>query len=413
MNKAELYNAIQERKIKSAEILDKIANEKRELSNVEKLALDTNKNEIAGFEDEIKKIDNTPAPRNLKVGENRERFSLAQTLRDFVDGNEMSDISKQTIARGKQQFAETRGNNVVSSGQIVLPVSPIEKRTAIQGTTEDHGEETIQTDIFNLLGALLPVSVLLRSGATYLGGLKTNLQIPKYAGTTVGWGTTENSVIAADGGGEFSDVGFQPHRLTGFVDVSKQLLLEDVANVDAVLMKDLGLEINAQLEGTLLGTGQGAVGAAPQGLFYNLGTTGYSYTGTTSWTAIVGLESTVAAANVPLIGPGCGYIFHPTTKGILKTTPKASSYPIFIWDNDDEVNGYSALATSNMPTVMSSYKAAVFGNFSFYFLCQWGGVDILVDTITQALYGNIRLVISSYWDGGPVRSNAFALASLD
>ena len=69
MNKQEMLNEIKSRQLSTAEVMDKIAVEKRELTNVEKVTLDNYKIEIKDFEERIK-LDAEAKPKMI-VGVDR------------------------------------------------------------------------------------------------------------------------------------------------------------------------------------------------------------------------------------------------------------------------------------------------------------------------------------------------------
>ena len=82
-------------------------------------------------------------------------------------------------------------------------------------------------------------------------GLVGNISIPKYSGSTVTW---EGEVGAAsDGAGTFSEVELSPKRLTAYIDVSKQFLLQDSVSAEAMLRNDIVKAISNKLEATILG----------------------------------------------------------------------------------------------------------------------------------------------------------------
>ena len=54
----------------------------------------------------------------------------------------------------------------------------------------------------------------------------------------------------------------------------------------------------------------------------------------------------------------------------------------------------------------------VFGNWSDFFIGQWGSFNIKLDPYTQALNGVTRLIVSGYFNMGAIRPESFVVGSL-
>lgn len=80
-------------------------------------------------------------------------------------------------------------------------------------------------------------------------GLVGNVSIPTYDGSTVGWAGEVDA--AADGAGTFGEVELSPKRLTAYVDISKQFLIQDSVSAEALLRKDIVDAISNKLEATI------------------------------------------------------------------------------------------------------------------------------------------------------------------
>nr|DAQ01245.1 MAG TPA: major capsid protein [Caudoviricetes sp.] len=106
--------------------------------------------------------------------------------------------------------------------------------------------------------------VLAKAGAHYITGLVGTVSLPKYSGSTVGWKGEIDE--AADGAGTFSEVTFSPKRLTAYIDVSKQFLIQDSVGAEELLRNDLVKAISTKLEETILGSAAGDA-TKPAGIF--------------------------------------------------------------------------------------------------------------------------------------------------
>lgn len=203
--------------------------------------------------------------------------------------------------------------------------------------------------------------------------------------------TWENETATAkDGAGTFSAVKLQPKRLTAFIDISKQFLVQDSNDAEAIIRQDLINAINSKLEATILGTGTGST-TEPAGLF----ATAPSAT-TTDYKKLAALEATIEDANVI---NDCKYIMSNSAKATFRTTQKGTGTASFILEGN-EIDGQQVLNTSNVEKNMFAY-----GDWSNLAIGQWGAIDLVVDPYTKAADGQIRLVINAYFDAKVLRDD--------
>lgn len=84
--------------------------------------------------------------------------------------------------------------------------------------------------------------------------------------------------------------------------------------------------------------------------------------------------------------------------GKLKTVEKGSAgYPIYLWGDNNQMNGYRAAATNQVPSNLSkgtgtNLTAMIFGDFSTLMYAFWGGIDVLVDPYSNSTAGTVRVV---------------------
>ncbi len=173
-----------------------------------------------------------------------------------------------------------------------------------------------------------------------------------------------------------------------------------------MLMRDIVNAVSAKLESTLFGKAAAVPGVSPAGFF----AVAPVNSGVATFANMVKMETDVESANVN----GYTYIMNSGAKGILKTTPKVAGQPIFILDGS-EMNGYPVLVSNHVAKelqVGADEFGVLFGDFSQFIIGQWGGIDITVDALSQAVNGNVRIVVSAYFDAAKRNASAFATASI-
>lgn len=343
---------------------------------------------------------NVFTPRSRQQG-SAEAPSLMRIIRSQMRNSnvQLSAADSEMLTRGNEMM---RSANLEYGGGIVIPVEARasgDTQTPTTTTpltltagTASHGSEAIATDTLNILGPLYNKLVLAQAGATVLSGLVGNISLPFYSGSSAAW--ADENAEASNGAGTTSNITFSPKRLTTFIDISNLFLIQDSVNAEALLRADLVEAIRQKLEATILGNGAGSA-TQPKGLF-----NGVAKQVTPTYKELIGLEQTVEEANVT---GSLHYIMSPAIKAALRSTSKDTGSGRFLMEGSD-VNGIPALVTNNC-------KGIILGDFADYVICQWGGIELVVDSTTQATKGMTRIVINSYWDAQPRRNN-FAKATL-
>lgn len=359
------------------------------LKSVEKEARKLNADEEVEYNSLLKQIEDTETELNNKLNDNEKRnktmenkFSLINAINAVVNNRNLDESAQEVVNAG---IAEMRKSGQSFSGQIILPV---EERATIQATVATHGQETVAEDKLNILEPLRNRLVLTQAGATYMTGLVGNVSIPTYSGTNVSW---KGEVAAADdGAGTFGEVELSPKRLTAYLDISKQFLIQDSVSAEEMLKNDIVRALAEKLESTILGNVVGS-STQPAGIFKLI-----TASGAATYAGTVAMEQKLDENNAT--GNYC-YIVSPAVKAALRTAAKDSGSGLFTMEND-EINGIPVYCTN-------SCAGAVVGNFEDYVIAQWGGIDLTVDPYTQASNGKVRLVINAYFDAKPRRTESF------
>lgn len=212
---------------------------------------------------------------------------------------------------------------------------------------------------------------------------------------------------AKDAAGEFKKgVKLTPKRLTAFLTVSKQLLLQTSGEVETTLRELIAQAVLTKLEQTVFSFLPGN-NNRPSGLFV-----GAESLGAISWDNIVSMED--GLANADAIKGNVAYITHPKLLTKAKTTLKdVSGGGGFIAKG--MMNDYPAIRTTNMCKelgVAGDEYGIIFGNWNDLVIGQWGTIEIIANPYTLAREGEVQLVLNSYWDFKTIRNESFAIGSM-
>ena len=316
-------------------------------------------------------------------------FSLLRSVRAIVNNQKLNDIDAAVCKAGAEEF---RKASVQYGGQIQLP-NMLEQRGVISVNAE--GEDVVATDIYDILTPLRAKNVLVQAGAKFMTGLVSNVQVPIMTASQVTW--EGETASASDGAPAFSHVTLSPKRLTAYIDLSKQFLVQDSVGAEQVIRQDLVNAINSKLESTILGDAAGTT-TQPEGLLHAVEAGAVS-----NFAGIVDAEADIEDANVY---GDIKYIVSPKAKSAMRSMIKGTNATGMVYENN-AVDGTPALSTTNMKT---SYMVA--GDWTNLAIGQWGAIDLTVDPYTKAADGQVRLVINAFFDAKVLRPEAFAASKI-
>lgn len=355
-----IENIISKGEVEARELTENELNEMTEI----KSEIDSLQNEIK--EEEQRNLDLTKEINNKTEIKEERKMNNEVKLVDLING----------IVEGRNFSAEEQG---------YVKGNTISTRATIQAGAETYGKENIAEDKMNLDVAIRNNSVLDKIGATWFGNATGNVNLPKYAGSSVSW--KGEGVTADDGAGNFSEVTLSPKRLTAYIDVSKQFLLQSKGDVEALLINDLAKAIAEKLDKTIFGAEEGS-DTIPTGLLNGT----YVENEVTAIDAItydevLKLEEKVEEKN------GTDFIFvtSPKVKYALRNTQMASGLNM-VYENG-EIDGVTAIVSNSVAS-----KGILCVCPQDIAVAQWGGIEIVVDEQTRAIYDEVRLVVNAYFD---------------
>ena len=346
-------------------------------------------------EEDIPEEEPKDEERNIKTQNKKsitmeKRFSLLKAIREVANGQKFDDATQSVINAGAE---EMRKAGQPFGGQIQLPTEL--RADEVHYTVEADGEHVVVTDYLNILEPLKAKNVLVAAGANYLSGLVGNVQIPSMSAENVYW---EGEITEADNGaGSFDHINMAPRRLSAYIDISKQFLVQDSLGAENLIRKQLVEAINDKLEATIL-SDAAASGNVPAGIF-----NGVTPTEITDYASVCNFEAELDENN--FVGD-FKYVINPKAKAFLRATIKGTNATGMIMEND-AIDGTPAETTTHMAEDTLAY-----GDWSNLYIGQWGGIDLTVDNYTQATKGCVRLVINAFFDYKVVREGAIVLGEI-
>ena len=244
---------------------------------------------------------------NIKSKKMNKEFRLLKAISDIANNRQMDDVALAVSEAGRE---EMRNNGLSYGGQIQIPV---ESRAAVSVASE--GEDVVATNLYNVMEPLRAKNVMVAAGAKMISNLTGDVQIPLMTATNCGWESEIGE--ATDGAGTFSSVKLSPKRLTCYIDLSKQFLVQQSAGCEELIRQDIISAINSKLEATILGEAEGDA-TKPAGIFSVIKPSAHTIS---NFADLCNAESDIEDANV--IGE-LKYVMSNKAKAALRSMQKSA-----------------------------------------------------------------------------------------
>lgn len=281
--------------------------------------------------------------------------------------------------------------SALENGTKKFNLSAETRAIQVTGSNGVH-DNVIEETIPGLLEPLYADSIIAKLGVRMYSGMPlSDIRVPAMGKGTAGWvgevtaaGATNNT---------FSSVLLQPKRITAYMDISKELIVQDTIGVEDALRRDIYNALVSKMQETFL-SADAATTTKPAGIFN--GITGITATNIESYEDLCDAEAKVDDSNV---GGEKKYLMSNKAKAIVRSMAKSALTNELVL-NSNNIDGTEVIANSQVPTTMYA-----FGNFDNIVFAQFGDIEVVVDEYTQAINGCVRLVINAYFDWKKVRSD--------
>ena len=354
-------------------------------------------------EDEEKEFNSLREEIDEKKAELKELSDKLEQYANELPKEEEEETEKEKCNRNKSNTNKMKKNSLVKEIRNAIDNNQksfvINAETRAMQVTGDSGvhDSVVETEIEGILEPLYAKSVLTQLGARWYSGLpKGDVQIPVMGKGQVGWEGEIDEASAT--GNTFSTVKLQPKRLSAYLDISKQLIVQDAIGVEAAIRRDIVNALNDKLEATIFGTSAGDT-EKPAGLFYNA-----SETNIDDYAGLCQFEAALDDAN---INGEKKYLMGNIAKATFRSMIKGNNATGMILEAN-QIDGTPMINTSNVST-----KKFAYGDFNYLAIGSWGDIEITVDPYTQATKGCIRLVVNAYFDAKVLRPEAFKFGNVD
>ncbi len=300
---------------------------------------------------------------------------LAETADDKLPGKELRNYS---VAKAIQESShdaltgvEAEMHAELAKGRetrgVMIPTSVLLENRAQFTSPDTAGGYTVATQLGGMVDRLRPTMAVQGLGATILSGLVGNLDLPKLTdGPTAHWiGEDEETTESSS---TFGKISMTPKTVSGEMQLSRRLMLQNAVALEDVLRRDLGFVLAQALDAAAI-QGSG-VSAEPTGIITAV------TENATSETELSDIAADLISALELDDVTGTGAFL--TNPGLMKVARK-------IKDGDGhnislaEIFHNETVKATNQVAAITTTNPLIYGQWSDLVIGYWSGVDILTN----------------------------------
>jgi HK97 family phage major capsid protein len=355
---------------------------------------------------QIREISSTPAPVLDMPNSEKREFSIGRAVKALVSKDWKDAGYERAISEALQKRIGT------SSEGVMIPMDmPIQQqRTSLATSGSTTGQKLVYTEPGSFIEYLANTAVVPSLGPLRLTGLQGNVALPRKTakGTAAWYAELFGGTDASESNMTFDQVSLSPKTLASTESYSKQLFIQSVIAIDAVMRADLFENIALNFDNKCF---HGGASNEISGLYTISGVNSVGMGGAITFAKIVDMETAIEADNANV--SAMTYVTTPEIKGKGKQTVKftsAGSDTIWTGGMRGEMNGYNAVASNQLSKVLgtgTNEHGIIFGAWSQAIVADWGAIDLTVNPYTKAKQNVVELVAVALMDFNVRHPEAF------
>lgn len=321
-------------------------------------------------------------------------YSISKAMLELAEGRSVSGLE------GEVSNAISSRCNRSADGFFVAPEAFTGKGKrddvllSADGSATD-GPELVGAEFRGgeFVDVLRPNMVAIQAGVRVINGATQDVVIPrKKSGSAAAWVGDEATTAFTRDAPQFENITLVPNHLGTTVDVSKQLLVQGLPDVDSLIRDDLNQSIAVALDASVF-TGDGS--NKPQGVDGATGVHTATISSAAAPTAAEMWDFVGALDTVGALSENLAWITHPTMASYLKQKDIGTDTGHKVWDyQTNTMLGYKAFSTSN-----ASATDIFLAQWDSYILCIFDGIDLVVDPYSNAKKRLLTYTVNIMADG--------------
>ena len=334
-------------------------------------------------------------------------FSIVRAINAMLT----NDWSRAGLERSASRAMETRFGRS-SQGLFVPPEvmarTPWSQRASYStgGGSGVTGASIVPTTLAadSFIDVLRNEAMVTQAGATMLGGLVGNLDLPRQISQSTGYWVAESGAIT-ESEATFDKLSLKPKTIGALSKMSRLMLLQSTPAIELLARSDLMQVLALGVDLAAL-SGSGASNQ-PTGIVNTvglsptiLGTNGANVT----LDVLNALETVLNSGNAPMAGRA--YMLNPQTVATLKNLKSTTGQ--YLWTNDPpgqrsatphSFNGYPVFVTNQVRHTLTKGSSSgvcselFLGCWSDLVIASWGTLEILVNPYESTGFANGDVIV--------------------
>lgn len=339
-----------------------------------------------------------PAPAIIQgmgdtEGKLKKRYSFGKAIQEAAQG-QLTGLEAEMSQEARNEYAEAKVN--VNNGGFSVPsmmLRAVDDPLGV-GSTSDTNLHNFGGEIGvldqGLVSAFYPNDIATQMGARTINGTSGDI-VFQIQNTKTGTDTPAEGVAAALGNPDFTSVKLTPKRYAAYTAVSEQLMAQSAADMGSFIAGDIRKALDVAFNTDVIAAIDAQADTNASGAAI---TADASTANGTALDALLTLEADLVAADVPL--ENIKVLAGATAYRVARKVSMDVGSGMMIADSPlsrRNLLGYDAIVNSSC-TAENIYLA----DSSNVAVCNWGGLNIMVDPYTFAEKGVIRIITNVYKD---------------
>ncbi len=238
-------------------------------------------------------------------------------------------------------------------------------------------------------------------GIKRLSGLRGDIDIPLQDGSMQAYWVAEDA-SPANSEATFGSRKASPKTVAAYNDITRRLLIQSDPSIEALIRTDMAYVMAQAIDKAAL-SGDGT-GNSPVGVISTVGISKIP-SATITWADLIDMQTALDSDNA--LQGSLSYVLNPVQAGVAKQTAKATGEAIMLMSvNPGAIAGYPAHVTNQMDD-----GEWLYGDWSQLIMCEWSGLDLMVDPYSLSTSGGVRTTAFHDVDFVVRHAESFCLAT--
>ena len=339
----------------------------------------------------------------MKDADNGKRSQMYM-LNDGAEAEANSEIRKRS--------RDYPGGQVAIGEGMILPINMPSGVRRNRSMGDRRTRDALATDyasagaliapefIFPTIELLRNKIALARVGMTMLTGVMGNLVLPRQEAATTVQSVAEGAILTPYDQ-VLGQIKMEPNRVGSRQNYSRLALLQMTPDFEALVMNDHLSQIALYIDEMLI-SGQG--GSQPLGILNQpgIGSVFFGGAANTAYKNAIAMETAIRVAN---IYEEISFVTTSTVRGQLRVTPATltgstvvSGQSQAIWTDANDTGDGLCIGRPAVDSQQVPNNILIAGAFRHLVFAQWGGLAVVLDTLSRADYDEYKLSINTYID---------------